>query len=136
MEWKASLCFYDGLLTHADLVIWCLVLAVQIDFIYNTHGHRITRWNNLLLNPPALEMYARLIHGKGAALHNCFGFVDGTVRPIARPDQHQRVMYNGHKRVHAIKFQSVVLPNGLIANLYGPVGNYVFQVAVFNATIM
>ena len=24
-----------------------------------------------------------------------------------------------HKRVHAIKFQSVVAPNGLIANLYG-----------------
>ena len=102
-----------------------------IDFIYNTHGHRITRWNNLLLNPPALEMYARLVHDKGAALQNCFGFVDGTVRPIARPDQHQRVMYNGHKRVHAIKFQSLVLPNGLIANLYGPVGKYVFLVAVF-----
>ena len=28
--------------------------------------------------------------------------------------------YNGHKRVHALKFQSVVTPNGLIANLYGP----------------
>ena len=94
-----------------------------IDFIYNTHGHRITRWNDALLNPPALETYARLVHDKGAALQNCFGFVDGTVRPIARPDQHQRVMYNGHKRVHAIKFQSLVLPNGMIANLYGPVGN-------------
>ena len=101
-----------------------------IDFIYwyNPHGHRISRWNNVLLNPPALEMYAQLVHDKGAALQNCFGFIDGTVRPIARPDQHQRVMYNGHKRVHAIKFQSLVLPNGLIANLYGPVGNYVFQV--------
>ena len=31
----------------------------------------------------------------------------------------QRSLYNGHKRVHAIKFQSVVAPNGLIANLYG-----------------
>ena len=30
-------------------------------------------------------------------------------------------MYNGHKKVHAIKFQSVVAPNGLIANLFGPV---------------
>ena len=29
-------------------------------------------------------------------------------------------MYNGHKNVHAIKFQSVVAPNGLVANLYGP----------------
>ena len=30
-------------------------------------------------------------------------------------------MSNGHKKVHAIKFQSVVAPNGLIANLFGPV---------------
>ena len=32
----------------------------------------------------------------------------------------QRVVYNGNKRVHAIKFQSVVTTNGLIANLCGP----------------
>ena len=47
--------------------------------------------------------------------------MDGTVRPICRPKQHQRAVYNGHKRVHALKFQSVVTPNGLIANLFGPV---------------
>ncbi|KAL9977147.1 hypothetical protein ACROYT_G014520 [Oculina patagonica] len=33
--------------------------------------------------------------------------MDGTVRPIARPGERQRVLYNGHKRVHALKFQSV-----------------------------
>ena len=33
----------------------------------------------------------------------------------------QRVVYNGHKRVHGLKLQSVALPNGLIGNLYGPV---------------
>ena len=32
----------------------------------------------------------------------------------------QRTMYNGYKRVHAMKFQSVVVPDGLIANLSGP----------------
>jgi len=100
-----------------------------VDFTCNTYGHHITRWNNVLLKPPALEMYLQLVHDKGAALQNCFGFVYGTVRP--RPDQDQRVMYNGHKRVHAIKFQSLVLQNGLVVNLHGPVGNYVFQGAVF-----
>lgn len=59
-----------------------------------------------------------------AALENCFGFVDGTVGSIARPDENQRVVYNGHNRVHALKFQSVALPNGIIANMYGPVGGY------------
>ena len=46
--------------------------------------------------------------------------MDGAVRPISRPEENQRVVYNGHKRVHALKFQSLVIPNGLIANLYGP----------------
>ena len=31
--------------------------------------------------------------------------------------EHQRILYNGHKRVHAIKISC----DGLISNLYGPV---------------
>ena len=50
----------------------------------------------------------------------CFGFIDGTVRPISRPEEDQRLVYNGHKSVHSLKFQSLVIPNGLIANLCGP----------------
>ena len=38
------------------------------------------------------------------------------------PGQHQRIVYNGHKRVHSLKFHSVTLPNGLIGNMYEPVG--------------
>ena len=49
-----------------------------------------------------------------------FGFVDGTVRGIARPKNNQRQVYSGHKRVHALKLQNVTLPNGMIANLSGP----------------
>ena len=92
------------------------------DYIYRTHNHLITQWNHTLLSPRALEVYAETIHGKVAALENSFGSVDGTVQPIARPDEQQRIMYSGHKRVHAFKFQSLGLPNGLIGNLYGPVG--------------
>ena len=33
----------------------------------------------------------------------------------------QRTVYNGHKCVHAIKFQAIATPNGLVANLFGPV---------------
>ena len=28
-------------------------------------------------------------------------------------------MYNGHKRLHALKYQSVTTPSGMIANLFG-----------------
>ena len=65
--------------------------------------------------------YAHVIHNKGSPLNNCWGFIDGTVRPVCRPGKNQRVLYNGYKRVHAIKFQSVVAPNGMMANLYGPI---------------
>ena len=89
---------------------------------YDAHGHRITQWNDTILNPGLLEQYATVITEKGEALDNCFGFVDGTVRPISKPGDMQRIVYNGHKRVHALKFQSVAIPNGLIANMFGPVG--------------
>ena len=62
-----------------------------------------------------------MIHRKGGALQNCWGFVDGTIRPVSRPGRKQRVLYNEYKKVHSIKFKSVVAPNGLVANLYGPV---------------
>ena len=72
-----------------------------------------------------LYMLINAVSLKGAALNNCFGFLDGTVRPICIPGEHQRVVNNGHERVHALKFQSTALPNGLIANMYGPVGEYI-----------
>ena len=93
-----------------------------LDYIYDIHGHRITQWNHQVLSQPLLQLYSDTISAQGSALDNCFGFVDGTVRPICRPAEHQRAVYNGHKRVHALKFQCVALPNGLIGHLYGPVG--------------
>ena len=93
-----------------------------VQFMYREHGHRVTEWNHAILSPANLQIYAAAVHEKGGPLENCFGFIDGTVRPICRPKKLQRTMYNGHKRLHAMKFQSVSLPNRLIAHLYGPVG--------------
>ncbi|CAB4043007.1 Hypothetical predicted protein [Paramuricea clavata] len=98
-----------------------LIASEVTDFMFENHGHLLRTFYQQWLEPDCLVEFANAIHIHGAALTNCWGFVDGTVRPIARPNQHQRTVYNGHKRVHAIKFQSVVAPNGLIANLYGPV---------------
>ena len=38
-------------------------------------------------------------------MRNCWGFIDGTVRSICKPWQHQQEVYNRHKKVHALKFQ-------------------------------
>ena len=67
------------------------------------------------------------------AVDNCFGFIDGTLHQVCRPrirkniplilnpNNIQRALYSGHKRHHGIKFQSIVLPDGMIAMMFGPV---------------
>ena len=104
----------------------CLITSEVTNHIFDTHGYLLRDLDQPWLQPNHLEKFANAIHSRGAALQNCWGFVDGTVRPICRPGEHERLVYNGHKRVHAIKFQSVVAPNGLVANLYGPTGKLIF----------
>ena len=76
-----------------------IISNTAIDFIFEHHGRRISEWNHTILNHHTLQTYAEAVSDKGAALDNCFGFVDGTVRPICRPNPNQRIVYNGHKRV-------------------------------------
>ncbi len=94
---------------------------VDLYIHHERYSHLLHDLHQPWLSPENLQIFATAIHNKGAALDNCWRFVDETVRPICRPKRNQREVYNGHKRVHAVKYQSVVAPNGLIANLYGPV---------------
>ena len=105
-----------------------------LNWIYNNFSHKLSDFNQDWLAPAKLSEYADAIYQKGVAIDFCWGFVDGTVRPICRPSENQRMVYNGHKRVHAIKFQSVVAPNGLIANLFGPMEGRRHDCALLNAS--
>ena len=91
------------------------------NIIYKNWGFLVTNMNQNWLSRRNLKLFAEVIHTKGAARDNCWEFVDGATRPVCRPEQNQRLLYNGHKRYHCVKFQSVVAPNGLITNLLGPV---------------
>ena len=97
------------------------IISEVSSHIFDNYGYLLQSLKQPWLQPDCLQSFADAISGRGTALSNCWGFMDGTVRPISRPGEHQRVLYNGHKMVHALKFQSVVA-NGMIANLYGPVG--------------
>ena len=93
----------------------------MIDFMYNTHGHLLQDFNQTWLSPQQLEQYAAAIIDKGSRVEHCWGFIDGTVRPVCRPGSNQCVLYNRHKQVHAMKFQSIAATNSMTANLYSPV---------------
>ena len=92
------------------------------------------------MSPPLFQTYADAVSAQAAPLNNCFGFIDGTVRPICRPVEFKEVVNNGHKREHALKFQSLTVPSGPIANLFGPVGTFFESklklVTVFNNSIL
>jgi len=52
---------------------------------------------------------------------NCWSFIDGTNRETNRPDEAiQQLFYSGHKRVHCVSYLGLVIPNGIIANMWGP----------------
>ena len=102
--------------------VLCMVNKHMIYYIYQAHSHRILQWNDSILKRHSLEIYSNAITAKGSPLDNCFSFIDGTVRPKGKPGQNQGIVYNGHKRVHGVKFQSMALPNRIIGNMYGPIG--------------
>ena len=77
--------------------LFSMVTNILIDHIYAIHGRRLTQWNLDILSPDHLEMYAAAITSRGSPFDNCFGFIDGTVRPIARPGENQRVLYKSRE---------------------------------------
>ncbi|QRV83921.1 DDE superfamily endonuclease [Ceratobasidium sp. AG-Ba] len=85
------------------------------------------RWAHILyfdphrLNHKKLAEFAQVVYKKGAALKTVWGFVDGTLRRTARPVRNQRILYNGWKRIHALKFHSVCTPDGIHSHVFGPV---------------
>ena len=52
---------------------------------------------------------------------NMWGFIEGTIHTTSRPVYHQRVVFTQFKKCHGLKFKSVLVPDGFIACLYGPV---------------
>ena len=102
VEGMEALCMLQKTLTYprrySDMIqrfgqrplsVLCLATNRVVDFVYTAHHQRITDWYLAILNPPALHMYADCIHQHGAPLNNCFGVIDGTVCPIARPETNQ-----------------------------------------------
>ncbi|XP_077501449.1 uncharacterized protein LOC144112496 [Amblyomma americanum] len=82
--------------------------------------HLLDDFNNQKwLNLNTLEKFSQAIHAKGAPLTNCWAFIDGTARAICRPSRDQKLYFSGHKRFHALKYQSIMCPNGIICQLDG-----------------
>ena len=64
--------------------------------------------------------FARCFVRRGCPIPNLIAFIDGKLWPVCRPTKLQQVLYSGHKRVHGVKTQGLVFPNGIQPWPYGP----------------
>ena len=76
----------------------CMVSNDVMNLIYTQWNHLLTDLDQPWLSLATSQQFADVIHRKGSALQNCWGFVDGTIQPVRRPGRNQRVLYNGHKK--------------------------------------
>ncbi|XP_075539760.1 uncharacterized protein LOC142574599 [Dermacentor variabilis] len=97
------------------------IVSVLFNHIDSSFGHLLDDLNNhSWLRLSDLEDFSKAVYDRGTPLRNCWGFVDGTARPICRPSVNQRVYFSGHKRHHALKYQAVMCANGIVCQLDGP----------------
>ena len=95
------------------------IFNFALDHVYGKCKHLLSfDWERL--TPSYMDEMCSGNKSKGSILENCVGFIDDTVRPMCRPGERQRLYYNGHKRIHALKYQSIVFPDGIIVFADGP----------------
>eukprot|EP00963_Diacronema_lutheri_P006066 scaffold509_cov315-Pavlova_lutheri.AAC.10 len=88
----------------------------MLDHVY-PYAKRALRLEVWLHELPRL---AKDLAAKGCRIPTCCGFIDGTLFKIRRPTEGEDAAYSGWKRMHATKYQAVVLSNFMIADYDGP----------------
>lgn len=94
-------------------------ISAGIDFIFDTWKH-LLHWNEKHLTLKKLREFASVITKKGAPLSNCIGFIDGTLQQTCKPSKNYKAAYNGQKKVHGLKYQCIVGPDGIITHSSKP----------------
>jgi hypothetical protein len=98
------------------------ISAILQTFCNTLYNFALPYLNNPAIFHDRMEYYAERVANKcGHLVVNIWGLVDGSLKETCRPSYFQRLLYSGHKRSHGVKFQSVVVPDGLFAHLFGPI---------------
>ena len=84
-------CWYADLIPRFGRPVpqLCMISNQVIDYIVDRHGQLLRSLDQPFLSRENLQTFADAIHQKDAALDNCWGFIDGTVRPSSRPKENQ-----------------------------------------------
>jgi hypothetical protein len=113
-------------------------LSQIINHLITTLASRFLRHLQLWpeVTPQRVHRYERAIAHHTPGVHHIWGFIDGTLRAIARPQEQQRPSYSGYKRVHGQHYQAVVTPDGLIVSLIGPFAGSRPDIAMYHESYL
>jgi hypothetical protein len=104
---------------HSRSICACSrIINHTINFIYEKY-HGLLRLS--ARHTARMPSYCAAVAAKlDGTLNNVWGFVDGTLQTIARPQGAlQRDFYSGYKKKHCINWQAVSTPDGMVL-LYPP----------------
>ncbi|KIK53517.1 hypothetical protein GYMLUDRAFT_178808 [Collybiopsis luxurians FD-317 M1] len=106
---------YDHNITAISEIINELIIWLDIWW-----KHLLNCDSDGILHPNQLLSYANAISAHGSPLENCIGFIDCIIRKTCCLSRAQEAAYSGYKKIHALKYQVVCLPNGIVGHLAGP----------------
>lgn len=92
---------------------------IVLVFIYNKYKH-LLNWDCRRITFEKCKYFSHKIYKKTQIDLPFVGFIEGAVRPCFRPIENQNVVYNGYKCTHALKYQGVVMVDGICVHLSGP----------------
>ena len=92
-----------------------MVEHVHQHFPYLIDVRSFTAWEQ------RFDDFAEAFVAKGSPIDNLCAFIDGKLQPVCRPGRYQHVLYSGHRRIHGLKTQGLVFPNGIQPFPYGPI---------------
>jgi hypothetical protein len=88
----------------------------MVQLLYEKWAHPL-KFANSRFKAANLRVFAAAIAAAGSPINRCTGFIDGTLRPTCRPIRMQRAIYNGHKRVHELKFQAIMISTSVLTKV-------------------
>jgi len=122
---------------HRDVTQLSAIFGEMLNWMYKTHAlPRIgnLQWvkermctYNMALNRRFEDSFSDEVWYENLA-KDVWAFIDGTLRPCARPSSDafpglnlQKDLYTGYKKTHALKYQAVHAPDGLCVHLFGAI---------------
>ncbi|OAD65306.1 hypothetical protein PHYBLDRAFT_71023 [Phycomyces blakesleeanus NRRL 1555(-)] len=88
----------------------------------------------VLFSAENCKTFAEAIYEKSWVYKHIVGFVDGTMQKIccSQEKADQKIIYNGWKHIHCLKYQAIVTPDDITNSLLGPFTGFTHNVRMFD----